>query len=327
MKKTNLLLCGLIITFMFAGIAWAGPEKHFVNIGTASIGGSYYPTGGYICNVLNKSREKLGHNIRCSVESTGGSVANLRSINSGDMSVGIAMSAFAIQSYNGTDSFEKDGANKKLRYLFGIVEEPVHIVSRKELNIRGFRDLNGKVVNTGAPGSGTEAMVYSMLKKYGKEPGTFFKQDTKLTTREQATALCDGKIDAYIWVSAVGAATHTEAANTCAIDIVPFYDEVVEAMLKERPEAAKMIIPASSYKGVDKDVTSWGTPGIVVASASVPDEVIYNLVKCVFDDLEGFKQQSPMYKTLTAQWAVTAGKTIPYHPGAEKYYREVGLVK
>lgn len=326
MKTAVRAICMMIAVVFVALPVSAGSKRHFVNIGTASIGGSYYPTGGYICNMLNKSRRKFGHNIRCSVESTGGSVANLRAIQSTDLSVGIVMSAYSKQSFNGTGRFEKDGANKKLRFLFGIVEEPVHIVSRRKLAIDGFLGLKGKVVNTGAPGSGTEAMVYSMLKRYGMRADTFFKQETKLTTREQSVVLCDGKIDAFIWVTAVGAATITEASNTCDIDLVPFNDSVVEKMLRKRPEAAYMTIPAGAYRGMDKDVVSWGTPGTVVASSDVPDEVIYYLVKGVFDDLEAFKKQSPMYKNLTRDWAVKAGKTVPYHPGAEKYYREVGLV-
>ena len=124
-----------------------------------------------------------------------------------------------------------------------------------------------------------------------------------------------------------GAATITEASNTCEVALVPFNDDVVSRMLAKRPEAATMIIPAGAYRGIDQDVESWGTPGTVVASSDVPDEVIYYLVKGVFDDMETFKKQSPMYKNLTREWAVTAGKTIPYHPGAEKYYREVGLIK
>ena len=331
MKKV-VLLSVVVMFVVLAGltnVALAAEKKDtaFVNIGTAGIGGSYYPTGGYICNVLNMSREKYGHKIRCSVESTGGSVANIRALKSGDMSVGIVMSAYALQSYNGTGVFEKEGANKKLRYLFGIVEEPVHIVARKDANIKSFADLKGKVVNSGAVGSGTELMVYDMLKRYGTSAKEFFKQDAKLSTREQASALCDGKIQAFCWVTAVGAGTIMEATNTCSTDLVPWDDAVVNKMLSEKPEAAKMIIPANSYRGQEKDVVSWGTPGVVLASSDVPEDIIYYMVKGVFDDIETFKKQSPMYKNLTAKWAVTAGKTIPYHPGAERYFREVGLMK
>lgn len=332
MKKVVVLLSVVAmfaVLVAVAGVSLAAEKKDtaFVNIGTAGIGGSYYPTGGYICGVLNAGRVKFGHNIRCSVESTGGSVANIRALQTGDMGVGIVMSTYELQSYNGTGTFEKEGANKKLRYLYGIVEEPVHIVARKDANIKNFMDLKGKIVNTGAVGSGTESMVYDMLKRYGVNPKEFFKQDTKLSTREQSSALCDGKINAFFWVTAVGAGTIMEATNTCAADLVTWDDDVVTKMLTERPEAAKMIIPANSYRGQEKDVISWGTPGVVLASSDVPDHVIYYLVKGVFDDIETFKKQSPMYKNLTAKWAATAGKTIPYHPGAEKYFREVGLVK
>ncbi|PIE72756.1 MAG: C4-dicarboxylate ABC transporter substrate-binding protein [Deltaproteobacteria bacterium] len=325
--KRLLLLVVAFFLMMPIGNIFAGEKPDYVNIGTASMGGSYYPTGGYICNVVNKSRKKYGHNIRCSVESTGGSIANLRAIQAGDLNVGMAMASSQLSSWNGTGKMAADGPNKKLRFLFSIVEEPMHVVARKDANIKSFADLKGKVVNTGAVGSGTEAQVYHIVGRYGENPEKFFKQETKLTTREQATALCDGKIDAFVWVTAVGAATITEAANTCDVDLVPLNDEVIQKMVAERSDAAEMIIPAGAYKGIDKDVVSWGAPGTVVASADVPEETIYYLVKGVFDDIERFKQQSPMYKNLTREWAATAGMTAPYHPGALKYYKEVGLVQ
>ncbi len=326
MKKLVLLCAALTMAFT-VGSVQAAEKPEYVNIGTASMGGSYYPTGGYICNVTNKSRKKYGHNIRCSVESTGGSAANMRAIQAGDLNVGMAMASAQLDSWNGKGAFKNDGPNKKLRFLFSIVEEPMHIVARKEANIKSFKDLQGKVVNTGAVGSGTETQVNAIVKRYGAEPKDFFRQETKLTTREQATALCDGKIDAFVWVTAVGAATITEAANTCDIDIVPLNDEVINKMISERSDAAPMTIPAGSYRGQEVDVVSWGAPGTVVASSDVPDETIYYLVKGVFDEIERFKKQSPMYKNLTREWAAEAGRSAPYHPGALKYYQEVGLIK
>lgn len=326
MKKSIMLVATLFVA-VTVGQVQAGDKPEYVNIGTASMGGSYYPTGGYICNVTNKSRKKYGHNIRCSVESTGGSIANLRAIQAGDLNVGMAMASSQLSSWNGTGKMQDDGPNKDLRFLFSIVEEPMHVVAQKEANIKSFADLKGKVVNTGAVGSGTEAQVYHIVGRYGSTPKEFFKQETKLTTREQATALCDGKIDAFVWVTAVGAATITEASNTCEVELVPLNDKVINEMVAERSDAAQMIIPAGAYKGLEEDVVSWGAPGTVVASANVPEETIYYLVKGVFDDIERFKQQSPMYKNLTREWAATAGQTAPHHPGAIKYYKEVGLIK
>ncbi len=313
--------------FAFVTAPSLADERKFVNIGTAGIGGGYYPTGGFICNVLNKSRKEYGHNIRCTVESTGGSVANLRSIQVGDLEVGIAMSAWQHHSWNGSDRFAEDGKNEDLRFLFSLHADAAQIVARGDSGIESFKDLEGKVVNTGNAGSGTEAQVYEMMGRYGLEPETFFKQETKLTSKEQAQALCDGKIDAFFYPTAVGAASILEATNTCDAKVIPWNDEVVQAMMAERPYVIPVVIPPGTYKGQTEEVVSWGTPATIIASADTDEEVVYYLVKAVFDDFEAFKAQSPMYNAVQLDTAAKAGRTAPYHPGAETYFREVGLVE
>ena len=166
-----------------------------------------------------------------------------------------------------------------------------------------------------------------MLGRYGVEADSFFKQETKLTSKEQAQALCDGKIDAFFYPTAVGAASILEATNTCNAKVISWNDDVVAAMMAEKPYVIPVVIPAGTYKGQDEEVISWGTPATIVASAQVPEAVIYNMVKAVFDDFEAFKAQSPMYKAVQIGTAATAGRTAPYHPGAERYFREVGLIK
>jgi len=305
----------------------AAQERQFVNIGTAGIGGGYYPTGGFMCNVLNKSRKANGHNIRCTVESTGGSVANLRSLQVGDLEVGLAMSAWQHHSWNGTDRFKDDGKNEDLRFLFSLHADAAHIVARGDAGIDEFMDLKGKVVNTGNAGSGTEAQVYEMLGRYGLEADSFFKQETKLTSKEQAQALCDGKIDAFFYPTAVGAASILEATNTCDAKVVSWNDDMIGALMEERPYVVPVVMKAGTYKGQTEDVISWGTPATVLATASTDEDVVYNLVKSIFDDFDAFKAQSPMYNAVQIETAATAGRTAPYHPGAEKYFREVGLLE
>ncbi len=301
-------------------------ERQFINIGTAGIGGGYYPTGGFICNFLNKSRADNGHNIRCTVESTGGSVANMRSIQVGDLDVGIAMSAWQFHSWNGTDQFEADGANEDLRFMFSLHADAAHIVTRADTGIESIMDLEGKIVNTGNAGSGTEAQVYSMLDRYGVSADTFFQQETKLTSKEQAQALCDGKIDAFFYPTAVGAASILEATNTCDARVLSWDDEVVQAMMAEQPYVIPVVIPAGTYAGQDEEIVSWGTPATINASANAPEDVIYHMTKAVFDDFEAFKAQSPMFNAVQMETAATAGRTAPYHAGAERYFREVGLI-
>lgn len=312
---------------MIAASGASAQERQFINIGTAGIGGGYYPTGGFICNVLNRSREDLGHNIRCTVESTGGSVANMRSIQVRDLDVGIAMSAWQFHSYNGTDQFEEDGPNEDLRFLFSLHADAAHIVVRGDSGITDFAGLEGMVVNTGNAGSGTEAQVYSMLERYGVTADSFFAQETKLTSREQAQALCDGQIDAFFYPTAVGAASILEATNTCDAQVLSWNDDVIAEMMAELPYVIPVIIPAGTYAGQDAEVVSWGTPATINAHADTPEEVVYNMVRAVFDDFDAFRAQSPMYDAVQLETAAIAGRTAPYHPGAERYFREVGLIE
>lgn len=323
--KFNLFVAAGLMSVMASG-AVAG-ERQYVNIGTAGIGGGYYPTGGFICNVLNKSRKANGHNIRCTVESTGGSVANLRSIQADEMDVAIVQSDWQYHSYRGTSKFESAGANKDLRFLFSLHIDTAQFVVRSELGATSFDDLKGKVVNIGNAGSGTEATMTFALKQYGTDPDSYFGQATRLTSREQSQALCDGKIDAYFFPSGVPAASIIEATNTCDVDLLGWAGGTIDKMITEYPYYGHAVIPAAVYKGQPDELKSWGMPASVVASADADEEVVYNLVKAVFDNFEDFKAQSKLYLAITRQGSVLNGQSSPYHPGAERYYREVGLLK
>lgn len=326
MRKTTLLAAVVGATLVAASGATA-QERKYVNIGTAGIGGGYYPTGGFICNVLNKSRKTNGHNIRCTVESTGGSVANMRSIQAGEMDIAIAQSDWQYHSYNGTSKFEKDGANKNLRFLFSLHLDTAHLVARTDLGVSDFAELKGRTVNTGNAGSGGEATITFALGRYGTSPDEYFGQATRLTSREQAQALCDGKIDAFFYTTGITASTITKATNTCDATILNWTDETIDKMIEEIPYYAPVMIPAGTYKGQENDVKTWGLSATIVASADADDEVVYNMVKAVFDNFEDFKAQSTLYTHITREGAVVNGQSVPYHPAAERYFREVGLLK
>ena len=322
---TSLMVAASLAVAAASGASAA--ERKYVNIGTAGIGGGYYPTGGFICNVLNKSRDTQDHNIRCTVESTGGSVANLRSIQAGEMDVAIVQSDWQYHSYRGSSKFEEDGANEDLRFLFSLHLDTAHLVARADSGMTDFADLAGKTVNIGNAGSGTEATMTFALSRYGKAPEDVFGQATRLTSREQAQALCDGKIDAFFYTTGITASSITEATNTCDASVLNWNDETIDAMIAEFPYYAKSVIPAGSYKGQESDVTTWGLGATLVASAETDDDVVYNMVKAVFDNFEDFKAQSSLYVGLTREGSVDNGRSIPFHPGAERYFRDVGLIQ
>ena len=228
---------------------------------------------------------------------------------------------------NGTSKFEDIGANPKLRFMFSLHSDVFHIVSRKGSGIANFEDLRGKVVNTGNAGSGTEATIYLALDHYGETADDFFKQETKLTSREQAQALCDGKIDAFIYPTGITAASITEATNTCDAEIANWDDETIRKLVDETSYFGYVTIPDGIYRGQEGERKSWGMPATIVASADADDEVIYYMVKAVFDNFEDFKKQSSLYIGLDRGNTVISGKSAEFHPGALKYFQEVGMVE
>ncbi|WP_170574686.1 TAXI family TRAP transporter solute-binding subunit [Ruegeria atlantica] len=265
---------------MVAGVAAivaggaSAQERKFVNIGTAGIGGGYYLTGGFICNVLNKSRKDLGHNIRCTVESTGGSVANLRSSRAGEMDVAIAQSDWQYHSSKGTSKFEEDGPDDNLRFLFSLHLDTARLGARADANLTEFSELGGKTVNIGNAGSGTEATMTFALSRYDQTPEDFFGQATRLTSREQAQALCDGKIDAFFYTTGITASSITEATNTCDANVLNWSDDTTAAMVDEFPYYANVTIPAGSYRGQDEDVSTWGLAERLVVFGPVRHTVL-----------------------------------------------------
>jgi len=328
MLKIPLLAATVVVGMMAMTDGSVAKETKYVNIGTAGIGGDFYPSGGFICNLLNKGRKKYGYHIRCTVESTAGSVANMRAIQAGELQVGMAEAESQYNSYKGIGGFKNSGANKDLRYLFSLQADVLHVVARKSLGIKNFMDLKGKVVNTGNAGSGTEGLVNSTLKAaYDTTPDKFFKQATKLTSREQAQALCDGKIDAFIYPVGISGASITEATNTCDAEIVEWNDGKLKKLVNGTDYFSMITIPDGTYKGQKGDRITWGLPATVLASANADDEVIYYLVKVVFDNFEDLKKQSSLYTGITRKSAIGNGRTAPYHPAALKYYKEVGLIK
>lgn len=177
-----------------SGVASA---QDFITIGTGSVTGVYYPTGGAICKLVNKDRKD--HNIRCSVESTGGSIYNVNTIRSGELDFGIVQSDWQYHGYNGTSEFAEQGAYKKLRAVFSLHTEPFNIIARADSGIENVKDLAGKRVNIGNPGSGDRATMQVVMDAFGWNNDSF-KLAAELKGSERSQALCDNKIDAFIYM-------------------------------------------------------------------------------------------------------------------------------
>ncbi|QMV15590.1 TAXI family TRAP transporter solute-binding subunit [Vibrio spartinae] len=298
--------------------------QEFITIGTGSVTGVYYPTGGAICKLVNKDRKE--HDIRCSVESTGGSIYNVNTIRSGELDFGIVQSDWQYHGYNGTSKFAEQGPYKKLRAMFSLHTEPFNVIARTDAHINNIKDLKGKRVNIGNPGSGDRATMQVIMEKMGWTKDSF-KLTSELKGSERSQALCDNKIDAFIYVVGHPNGSIKEATTSCDAKLVPVTGPEIDKIVAENPYYTYTDVPAGMYRGTDQDVKSFGVAATLVTSADVSDKVAYNVAKAVFENFDTFKRLHPAFAHLKKEDMVKAGISIPLHPGAVKYYKEVGLLK
>ncbi len=318
MKKMGYLL----FVMLLPGLLQAADQR-FISIGTGGLTGVYYPTGGAICRLLNKDRRE--HGIRCSVESTGGSIFNLNTIANGELDFGVAQSDWQYHAFHGSSKFTKKGPNKDLRAVFSIHSEPFTVMARQDSGIKQFSDLQGKRVNIGNPGSGQRGTMEVLMKELGWNKSDF-KLTSELKATEQARALCDNKIDAMIYTVGHPNASIKEASTACDTRLVPVAGVVIDKLLEGNSYYAPASIPAGMYRGSDQATETFGVKATLVTSAKVDAEVVYQLVKAVFENLDNFRKLHPAFSNLQAQ-AMLQGNSAPFHPGALRYFKEAGLME
>lgn len=322
MKLSKLFQVGVIATATF-GVGSVSAQE-FITIGTGSVTGVYYPTGGAICKLVNKDRKN--HDIRCSVESTGGSIYNVNTIRAGELDFGIVQSDWQYHGYNGTSQFKQQGPYKKLRAMFSLHTEPFNIIARADSGINNVKDLAGKRVNIGNPGSGDRATMQVVMNAFGWTKDSFTLA-SELKGSERSQALCDNKIDAFIYMVGHPNGSIKEATTSCDAKLVPATGPQIDKIVKDHPYYTYTNVPAGMYRGTDKDVKSFGVAATMVTSTDVSDDVAYNVAKAVFENFSTFKRLHPAFAHLKKEDMVTNGISIPLHPGAVKYYKEVGLLK
>jgi uncharacterized protein len=285
--------------------------------------GVYYPTGGAICRLVNKTRKE--HGIRCSVESTGGSVYNLNTIRAGELDMGVAQSDWQYHAYHGTSKFEEQGPNKDLRAVFSIHPEPFTVVARTDSGVKNFQDLKGKRVNIGNPGSGQRGTMEVLMGALGWTNDDF-KLASELKSAEQSQALCDNKVDAIVFTVGHPNGSIKEATTSCDSVIVNVTGPEVDKLIKDNAYYRAATIPGGMYRGTDADAKTFGVGATFVSSAKVPDEVIYQVVKAVFENFEEFQKLHPAFANLKQEEMIKDGLSAPLHNGAIKYYKEAGVM-
>ena len=308
--------------------AFAGPDaaaqQKFLTIGTGGVTGVYYAAGGAICRLVNKDRAK--HGIRCSVESTGGSVFNINTIKAGELDLGVSQSDVMYNAAKGEKQFKDSGAYGDLRAVMSLHPEPFTVVARKEANVKSFADFKGKKFNVGNPGSGTRASMEELLTAMGWKLSDF-SLASELKADEHGPALCDGKIDGFFYGVGHPSANIQDPTTSCGAKLVSLTGPVVDKLVADKPYYAKVSIPAGLYPNNPQATPTYGVLATVVASAKTPADTIYAVTKAVFDNFDEFKKLHPALAHLKPEDMVKNGLSAPLHDGAARYYKEKGWIK
>ena len=299
-------------------------EKNFIAIGTGSVTGVYYPAGGSICHLLNRGRRT--HGIRCSVESSSGSVENIKNVYSGDIDFGVVQSDTQYHAVNGLSAFADDGPHDRLRSVMSLYFESFTLVARSDSGINSINDLVGKRVNLGNPGSGQRSTMDVVMNVMGWTEATFAEVH-ELKASEQSGALCNGTIDAMVYTVGHPNASIKEATALCDSILVEVTGAEIAKLVSDNDYYSFVTIPGGMYRGTDSNTNTFGVGATLVTSADMSEEVVYEMVKSVFDNIETFRELHPAFSEVDTTKMATEGLSAPIHPGAMKYYREKGISK
>ncbi|MEI8183285.1 MAG: TAXI family TRAP transporter solute-binding subunit [Desulfomonile sp.] len=294
----------------------------FITIGTGGVTGVYYPTGSAISKLMNQKRSIYGFKV--TTEATGGSVFNINALAVGDLDFALSQSDKASQAWAGQEEWTEKGPRKELRGVFCLNSETVCLIASVNRGIKSCADLKGKIVGVGNPGSGTRQNAQDALSTCGLKFRDL-AQAEGIKPVEAAALLQDGRLDAYFYtVGHPNGSIKEAAAGGTKVRFIPFPD--IEALLLKNPFYSKTSIPVSLYSGFDNsgDVPTFGVKACFLTTDKMADTVVYSITKEVFENFDTFRNLHPSFSDLKKEEMVT-GLPVPLHPGALKYYKEVGL--
>ena len=294
-----------------------------VTLSSGVPGGVYHPVGNAICRMFNLDAEHEA--MPCIAMSSDGSVSNIRRVESGDSAFGLSQTDVALAAFNGEGPFAAVGPDPKLRMVIALYPEAFTVVARADTGIRDFQDLRGKRVGIGTSGVGYNFTRDIILGFYGWTTSAP-EHVLEFAPAEQNQALCNDKVDAIIFEAGHPNGLTQEATTDCRARLVRVAGQPIDRLLATRPYYIASIIPGGMYVGNPGDVPTIGTRAVLVASSDQPDDLVYAMVKAVFDNFGVFRQLHPALSTLQMREMVPSASILPIHPGALNYYRETGLI-
>jgi len=325
MSKKKLVWSLIPVLALSLTLAWGqadAAKRRFISIASGWVTGAYFPMAGAISRIAYKGLKDKG--IKVTAESSGASVANAKLIGAGDTDFAILQNDIASYAYNGTKPIF-DEPIKSLLGVCTLFPEHIQIVARKSSNIKSVADLKGKNVAIGPVGSGTTENAKQILEAWGLTVEDLGKAE-QLNSEQAADYIKDGRLDAAFFTVAVGAAVIVDTAVTSEVEIVPISGDNADKLIKKYPFYAKQVVPGGTYKGNDGEVPTVSVMAMLSVREDLEAEIVHDILKAMYDDLDQLKQAHAKFQDIDPKTGLV-GMSIPLHPGAEKYFKEAGILK
>ena len=314
--KFAVALTALVCVMLAAGAAFAAPKQ--LTLATGGTAGTYYPLGGAIAQIVST---KTGL-VNITAQSTGASVENMNLIGAGDVDIAIVQNDIAHYAYNGIEFFKTKNTN--FSAMARIYPEIIQTVTRKESPINSVKDFKGKKISVGAPGSGNEANVRQITDVFGMTYKDF--EAHFLSYAETGDHFKDKLIDAFMFTTGAPNSAIQDIATLTALKFVEIKGADRDLLMKKYPFFAAETIPANTYKGQPAAVETVAVQAILIVANNLPEDIVYAMTKAMFENKADIAQAHHKGNSIDSKRALD-GITVPVHPGALKYYKEIGLVK
>ena len=323
MRQQRLIAAAAIAAAVaFAGHATA-QERVFFGIATGGTGGTYYPLGGMLAQLISNKVTIGGKKLSATAETAGASVSNAQLLGRKDIESAFVAADILDAAYNGKGQFEGKPL-KNLRALGALYPEQVQLVTLAAANVNTFRDLKGKSISSGSPGSGQWQLLGDLLETYGMTRKDISEDLSSFT--QSVDKIKDGNLVASLITAGAPTSSITDLANARDIRVVPLAGPEIEALRKKQPYYANVQLPANTYKGQPAPVDTLAVMAVWATHDGLSDAMAYEVTKALYENTATLGQVHPKGKEIALKTALLS-VSIPLHPGAEKYYREKGLIK
>ncbi len=320
MRKRILTITSLLLAAtMVLGGCGAQGKNTTMTFGTGGTTGTYYTVGGTMSTVLNDIMES----VDLKVVSTGASKANIFDVEDGVSDIAIVQNDVMYYAYEGTDLFQEDGVIDSFTAIGALYDETCQIVAAS--NINSIEDLKGKTVNVGDAGSGVEFNATQILAAYGLDINKDIKK-VNGSFGDAADSIKDGKIDAAFITAGAPTTAVVDLSIAKDIKLLEIDDEHATQLMEQYPFYTKAVIPGGTYTGIDEDANTLSVKATLIASKDLSEDAVYELTKALFENKEALQKSNAKFAELNSE-TTTHGISIPFHPGAEKYLKEIGTIK